>query len=278
MKKHPLIKRLSLAAASALALLAGTTPPAQGAAFDSPVGQWDFTLSGKARGNAQIVFNADGTIDGYVQRYTNKKLPKTNPRGPSDDGTRNVLSTNTVSITNLSGDATIDGHWGFDERGKILGYLNEHSFEGTNATTDSITFNGVVTAPTRVTLQGRSSVGKITYSGIPDGPLLNIGAVFTATGKRGKTQVVEFFTLTSMGGNNSIYGVTQGSSPGQTYGGVALLSGRKQLSMVTTNNDGLTPLRLTTLVGSIKTNTAKASLTGKESVAGSVSLKIFPSP
>jgi len=264
-------------------LLAAMAPSAQAAAFDSPVGPWDFTLSGKAQGIAQITFNADGTIDGYVQIYTTRKVPSPNPRGGPDDATRNDdTGTNSVpGFTNYFGSAVIEGRWSFDERGKILGYLNEGNFvissTSTNASTNSITFKGVVNGATRITLQGSGPVGKVTYSGIPEGPLMNIGGVYSATGKRGGKSTVEFFTLTSQGGNNNSYNVTAGSSPAFRYTGIALLSGRKALSMVTTSlgNNGY---YLTALVGSIKTNTAKASLKGRDSVSGTVSLKMFPTP
>jgi len=285
MKKHSLIKRLSLAAASALALLAGMTPVGQAAPFDSPVGQWDFTLNGKAHGIAQIVFNADGTIDGFVQSYTTMKLSSSdNPRGPSDSGTRNVESTNATAITNYAGSAAIDGRWSFDERGRIVGYLNEGGYiitaTTTNASTNGITFRGVVSlgARPRITLNGSSVVGRVTYSGIPDAPLPDLSGTYTTIGKRGNVGTVEFFTLTSLGGNNNAYNVTQGLRPGAGFDGDALLSGRKQLSMVTSSVIPGSGVILTVLVGSINTNSAKASLRGRESVHTSISMKMFPTP
>jgi hypothetical protein len=286
MKKYSLMKRLSLAAASALALLAGTAPPAPAAPFDSPVGAWDFTLSGNAQGIAQITFNADGTIDGYVQLYTTKKAAEPNPRGSAEEAARQSdtsMTNSTPPVTNYFGSAGIEGRWSFDERGKIIGYLNEGNFtitsSSTNAATNHITFNGVVrlgTSP-RVTLQGRGPVGKVTYTGIPDAPLLDIGGVYSATGNRGNSPTVEFFTLTSQGGNNNSYNVTAGSSPGFGFTGIALLSGRKLFSMVTTSQ-GTNGYYLTALVGSIKTNTATASLKGRENASGKVSLRMFPTP
>lgn len=283
MKKKSLTTWLSLAAAPALALLAGSAPQAQAAAFDSPVGAWDFTLSGKAQGIAQITFNGDGSIDGYVQIYTTKKVPEPTPRGGPDDGSRTGDTNTPPSFTNYFGDATIEGRWSFDENGKILGYLNEGNFlitsTTTNANTNSITFNGKVSLGTssRVTLQGRGPLGTVTYTGIPDGPLLDIGGVYSATGKRGDKATVEFFTLTSQGGNNNRYDVTAGSSPAASFTGDALLSGRKQFSMVTAGL-GSGGYNITALVGSIKTNTFKASLRGRDGLNGTVSLKTFPTP
>jgi hypothetical protein len=136
-----------------------------------------------------------------------------------------------------------------------------------------------------ITLQGSDSLGKRTYTGIPDGPLIDLSGVYTGTGTRGGNKVVEFFTLTSRGGNNNTYDVTQGSSPGFTYSGVALLSGRKQLSMKTTSL-GTEDFILTVVIGSVNTNKAKASLKGhffkgndaSSGTNGSVSLNTFPSP
>jgi hypothetical protein len=259
-------------------------PLAQAAAFDSPVGPWDFTLSGKAAGIAQMTFNADGTIDGNVQIYTKVKLPdpEDNPRGPADTtGSRNgTANTNTTYVTNYAGEAVIDGRWSFDAKGKLVGYLNEGGYTytttSTNATTNGISFRGTVSlgAKPRMTLQGSGNVSR-TYSGIPETALVDISGTYTATGKRLGYASTEFFTLTSMGGNNNVYNVTQGSRPGFGFDGRALLSGRKQVSMVTVSTPPSLYI-LTVLVGSINTNKATASLTGRESVNGSVSLKMFP--
>jgi hypothetical protein len=282
------MKRLSLAAASALALLAGTTAQAQ--VPPSPVGPWDCTLSGKAQGIAQLTFNADGTIDGYVQLYTTKKAPEPNPRGSAEEAARQSdtsMTNSTPPVTNYFGSAGLEGRWSYAEggaeRGKIIGYLNEGNFiitsSSTNAATNHITFNGVVRNGTnpRLTLQGVGPVGKVTYTGIPESSLLDIGGVYTATGQRGHKSTVEFFTLTSQGGNNNTYNVTAGSSPAFGFTGTALLSGRKLFSMVTTSQ-GTNGYYLTALVGSIKTNTATASLKGRDNVNGRLSLRMFPTP
>ena len=282
MKKHLLTKWLSLAAASALALLAGVALPALAAPFDSPVGPWDFTLSGKAAGIAQMTFNADGTIDGIVQIYTKNKTPSPddNPRGPLTVDRNDTGINSAPYITNYAGGAVIDGRWSFDANGKLVGYLNEGGYTytttSTNATTNGISFRGTVSlgAKPRMTLQGSGNVSR-TYSGIPETALVDISGTYTATGKRLGYSSTEFFTLTSMGGNNNVYNVTQGSRPGFGFDGTALLSGRKQVSMVTVSTPPSLYI-LTVLVGSINTNKATASLAGRESVNGSVSLKMFP--
>ena len=82
---------------------------------------------------------------------------------------------------------------------------------------------------------------------------------------------MEFFSLVSQGLN--IYTVTNGASPGFTFSGQAILSARKQLSMVTAS-EGTNALIITSLVGSFKTNKLTGTLKGRDS-HGPVSVKVF---
>ncbi len=246
---------------------------------------WDFTISGNARGIARITFNSNFTLDGQLQIETRKKVGgnngSTDERGGinSEDRT-NGGTTNSAgsSVTNFFGSAVIDGQWGFDPATqRIIGFLNENSFVPTATTTNfvvnTLTFRGVLKggANPRFTLNGTGALGRQTFQGVPLQALPDISGAFAATGKRDGQQVVEFFSLVSQGLN--IYTVTNGATPGFTFNGQAILSARKQLSMVT-GSEGTNALIVTSLVGSFKTNKLTGTLKGRDS-RGPVSLKVF---
>jgi hypothetical protein len=266
---------LALASLNAQAQVSPTIVPA-----------WDFTISGNARGVAQMIFNIDGSIEGQLQMQTRKNFNNTdsNPRGSVSGDDRNGGSDDTpasTSVTNFIGSATVNGQWGFDPSGKIIGFLNQESeiISGTstnritNAVTHSISFRGSVRDGSlpRFTFKGSSPLGSQIYQGIPLQPLPNISGAYIATGRRGSNRVVEFFTLSPFGINSYL---VDGSSSGLTYSGEALLSGRKQLSMVTAST-GTNEFVLTGVFGSFKTNTLTGALSGKAS-GNPVSLKVFP--
>ena len=248
---------------------------------------WDLTLSDQARGVAQIVFNANGTLVGQVQIQTLKRTGGStdlDDRGLTDDRGGSGSSTNSTSstVTNMIGSPVIDGQWGFDpSTQRIVGFLNEGLFivtaTTTNATTNSVSFRGVVRGGSRprMTLHGTSPLGRQVFQGVPLQALPDISGPYAAIGRRGNTPVVEFFTLSAAGLNN--YDIA-GGSPGYTYSGNAILSARRQLSMFT-EADGTNGINLTMIVGSFNTNrlnTARSlgSLKGRDS-HGSVSLKIL---
>jgi hypothetical protein len=273
-----------LASLSAVALaLANFNAQAQVSPTIVPA--WDFTISGNARGVAQISFNIDGSIEGQVQMQTRKNFNNTdsNPRGSVSDD-RNGDSDDTpapTTVTNFLGSASINGQWGFDPSGKIIGFLNQESDvisstttnRITNAVTHSISFRGSVRNGSlpRFTFKGSSPLGSQIYQGIPLQPLPDISGAYIATGRRGSNRVVEFFTLSPFGINSYL---VDGSSSGLTYSGEALLSGRKQLSMITLSN-GTNDLVITGVFGSFKTNTLTGALSGQGN-EDKVSLKLFP--
>src|SRR2546422_878152 len=133
----------------------------------SPVGDWDFTVGGAARGIARVTFNADGTIDGEIHVQTLKKAPGSgvDPRGQTELGRDFEPPPVAPPFTNIFGSANIDGRWGFDAGGHVLGFLNEGSIliseSTTNASTNSVSFRGVVRGggSPRMTLYGTSPLG-----------------------------------------------------------------------------------------------------------------------
>jgi len=256
---------------------------------------WDFTLSGQARGVAQIVFNADGTLAGQVHIETRKKFKETSSNdadgrlgvNPEDrsGGTGSSTNSTASSVTNLFGAFGIDGRWGFDpSTQRIIGFLNEggiiQAANATNATatTNSVSFRGVVRGGSnpKLTLHGTSPLGSQVFQGIPLQALVDISGSYAAAGSRNGKSVVEFFTLAALGANN--YTVANGVSPGAACEGNAILSGRKQLSIVT-GELGTNRINVTMAVGGFKTNyvgTSKSpgKLNGRDSY-GPVSLKVL---
>ena len=290
--KITLHKRILRAALiSGLAVLGGSLTSHLRAQVDPSVlgPDWDLTLSGQARGVAQITFNANGSLSGQVLIETRKTVGSStsnvDERGSFPPDVRNggTGSTNsTSSVTNISGLFIIGGSWGFDpSTQRIIGFLNEGAnvrFESsTNATTNSVTFHGVVHGGTRprMTLSGTSPLGRQVFHGVPLQALPDISGPYAAVGRRGEHSVVEFFTLSATGGNN--YSVA-GSSPGYTYAGGAILSARRQLSIATVAN-GTNGINDTIIVGGFNTNFLNTSrslgtLKGSDN-HGPVSFRIF---
>jgi hypothetical protein len=243
---------------------------------------WDFTISGNARGIAHLTFNSDFTVTGAVHIITHKKSAGSSDdldeRGATDTGRSGSSTNSATSVTNFFGGANVEGQWGFDPVShKVIGFLNEYSeivtATSTNLVVNTLTFRGKLKSGTqpRFTLSGTGPLGRQTFQGVPLQALPDIGGAYAASGKRAGHEVIEFFTLVPLGQN--IYIVTNGTSPGFTFSGEAILSARKQLSMVTAS-EGTNVVNITALVGSFSTNKLNGSFKGRDS-RGSVSLKVF---
>ena len=283
---------LRLAMTSGLAVLGSCLTNHLQAQLDPSVlgPAWDLTISGQARGVAQIVFDANGTLSGQVHLETRKKVKggsaDFDDRGgvnPEDrGGATGTNSSSSSSITNIFGSFGIDGRWGFDPATqRIIGYLNEGGVQitatSTNVTTNSVTFRGVVRGGSKpkLTLKGTSSRGSQVFQGVPLQSLPDISGPYAAVGERDGKSVVEFFTLSSLGANN--YSVA-GGGPSSTFAGFAILSAMKRLS-IATEDQGTNRINLTMAVGSFNTNYVGTSkslgrLNGRDT-DGPVSLKIL---
>src|SRR5438552_18867005 len=102
---------------SATVLLAGWLASPSQAQVD-PTGDWDFTISGKARGLAQITFNSDGTITGLAHLQTLRKAPDLDPRATGD---RSGEPSSAALFTHLFGSASIDRAWPMTPPGRVIG-------------------------------------------------------------------------------------------------------------------------------------------------------------
>lgn len=244
---------------------------------------WDFTISGNARGIAHLTFNTDFTVTGAVHIITSKRVGSSDSddRSLTDGGRNNGESTNSApAITNFFGSAVVVGQWSFHPVShKVIGFLNEWSVietaTSTNTVLNTLTFRGVGKGGTRprLTLSGTGPLGRQTFQGVPLQALPDIAGTYGISGTRAGHTVTEFLTLTSTGQNT--YNVA-GAGPGQVYIGDAILSARKQLSIVT-ESLGTNAPTITALVGSFNTNKLSGTLKGRDT-SGKVSVKVFDVP
>ena len=173
MKNNFFLMRLSSVAAPMVALMiGGSAVSTVAAAFDSPVGDWDFYFSGSERGVAQITFLGDFTLTGFEILMPGKSKSSSssadnNPRnGPSTDlDPRTGQPNDAVSGTNTFswGARLIDGFWGFDEKGKVVGAVTFTSSSSTNG----LSFDGTVSLGQKMTLRASDDTGKMIFYGVP---------------------------------------------------------------------------------------------------------------
>jgi hypothetical protein len=117
--------------------------------FKSPVGDWDFIISGAERGVAFLSFSQDesglgGSIIGYevVTPVVKSSSASDYLRGGEDIGRSGVTDTNAASggtVTRLLGFALISGTWAYDVKGQPVGVYTEGNLNitwTTNEVTD----------------------------------------------------------------------------------------------------------------------------------------------
>jgi hypothetical protein len=198
-------------------LLATNTPGLSQALPPSPVGTWDFVVSGSQQGIAFLTFNKDFSISGYeVITMKASVPPSVDMRNPSggDTGRGGLVSTNTPTVSSnlfFFGFGPIEGTWQLDDRGRTVGFFTEGSELGSEALSASfvatvrpgkrMTFKAVDSPnPALLGTQPRTSV----FQGIPfaagaalDGSYTGNGAVTSTTVPDSSQRFVEFFALTN---------------------------------------------------------------------------------
>lgn len=196
---------LSLIGSAALFTQAASLDPSESG------GRWDCTYSGK--GQKGITFLTFTTIAGdslntwritgyEIPGKTAEKLrPPFDPRGTGNRGDTNTPSTH---IGNDFRFCEIDGYWGYDYKGNIVGYLNLTNLTLGSATgrVYSVSFSGKVSGlpgKRKMSLVGDSPDGKRTYRGLE---YTNIYGSTLETNwygikKQARQFYQEFFTLTS---------------------------------------------------------------------------------
>ena len=139
------------------ALLAGTSAGVYAAQSPSPVGTWDFMITGGGqRGMAFLTFTNDGTFFGYELQAGSKAAVSTGGSSDVDTASRNggndtsrhgVDLSNGGSGTNsgghssttLFGLSTVSGPWWFDANGRVVGSFTELVGHG-GITTNSVAY------------------------------------------------------------------------------------------------------------------------------------------
>ena len=185
----------------------------------SPVGTWDFVVSGSQQGIAFLTFDKDFSVTGY-EILCKKLHPAStstdlrNPNGSDTGRGGGILNINQTTGTNLFlyGLVSVSGSWGFDLQGRTIGFFTEPTVD-TNVT-PSLSFLATVRPGKRMTLRTTDSPNpgltgtiprKSVYSGVPlatapdlTGSWLGTGGI-TDTTDGSSQQFSEFFTLTGEG-------------------------------------------------------------------------------
>ena len=304
--------RTLLALVGGVGLWAGAVSPA-GAQFLSPVGTWDFVESGSRDGLAYITFSSDFSFFGYEVLTTTRihgGSGISESRGLTGDDTRNGPTTPPVSAggTNVFGFLPITGTWGYDVKGRVIGFFPE-AFDGSCSTntvissvtetnggvitttfstntvvdcsgrTNGVNFVGKVTPNKRFTLASTTAGGKVTFRGVPFVTLTDISGPWYGNKISSGQASTEFFSLSPSDLLPNMYFV-DGSGAGYSYSGNAILSSQKKLAIV--SSAGETNLVLRSVLGPFNPKKQTAHLKGLEQgdgvVTNIISFNIFKSP
>jgi hypothetical protein len=208
--------------------------------------------------NGYVVTNSDGTVD------------RTGVTNFSVDVTNSILLTNfTWSAT--SSDNTTNS---YSDMFLFLGSYTNITTAASADSTNAVSFEGTVVPGKRLTLKASTSLGKVTYQGVPATTLPNLdGSSWSGDKKQDGQDFVEFFGLRSFSTYNpwssdfpdiasypNIYWTTNGMGPGYAYYGIAVLSRQKKIGFTFQELSG-TNSTLRSTMGSFK-STSKAT-TGK---------------
>lgn len=242
------------------------------AAFVSPVGTWDLTVSGAKLGSAYLTFNDDGTITGYILVI------------PAHGNTGGA--THTASF----GFATLSGEWEPNQYGQIAGFLNNPPSDTVRL--DITSFLGRVSKNGKVfSITGQTADGNVALKGVPFAELTALPSTWTIdkelTSGPVKSRLIwtEIFSAQPdpfLGGNN-LYDL-QGAGADLCIFGFAALSKNNNLNIAisefampdnmdcTTVDPTTTTGVVSATVGRINLRSGVAKLSGVEE--GSPPIKI----
>jgi len=167
---------------------------ANAAGWVSPVGTWDFTVSGAKLGTTCLTFYDDiihgKTISGYLLVI---------PASVNEGATGQVVS---------FGYATLSGLWEFNQSGQVVGYLNNPPSETVRLDIDSFT-GGVTSNGNVFTISGQTVNGNLTLKGVPMAMQTYIPDVWTIEKIiKGDVTFTEIFFAQQdpdLGGYNNLY-------------------------------------------------------------------------
>ena len=246
-RKTPLPLGLVLGAA----LLCGLASGAR--AQNDPSGDWDCVISGHQQGVAFLTFNKDTTITGFevITSYTPPE--SSDGRGLSFNDDRNRVSGGSTTNHYLLGLFPITGNWGFDSKGRTIGFITEGDDD---LIKQGGSFIATVKPGRRLTMKVLDSPDPLVpsfqprqhvYKGIPLDVTDDVSGDFYANGTQNsrtngfEQKFVEFFNLSSsdftdfpeISGPASVNAyVLAGSGPGYTNFGLALFSGQNKMAIV----------------------------------------------
>ena len=229
-----------------------------GLAQTSPVGDWELYFSGAEKGVAQISFAPDFTLAGLQIHAPGKRKPsgEVDPRGVSDNGLDPRTGNNTVSTnTTLYGTSEINGTWGFDLKGRVVGVMTLTNLNYTNG----ISFTAKVTqgSKPRITIKAMEQPpGYSVYQGVPRAVLPDFSGDYFAIGKRGKDTYVEMTTLYPTIFPN--YYLVDANGPGFAGTGFAMFTANKHVGVyydyLEPGSTNLTDVIVVATTGTYKTN------------------------
>ena len=281
------------AAAGAVLLSCGAPLHARAAAFDSPVGDWDVVMNARHQGLAVITFADDGTFSMSSILVPKPPTPPSSgvtDRGLADDSRNDSGNTNVIILpphTNLFGaffipqpdtvnpDGSVNhvgvdsGHWGFDAKGRLVGFYTDVSGYDVcvtnlvlvnnpitggvdtniviecNRLTNAISFVGTVSPGKRLTMVSSTPDGKSVYTGVPITTVNLPDLSGNWTGVKTDDHLIynEFFTLLRNSPDANTYTV-DGGGPGYFYGGTALLSKSGKFAFTLSINPGTDPTKV----------------------------------
>lgn len=254
--------KLKAAVLVATALCAGHLACVQ--AQNSPVGSWDFVLTGGQRGLMQLTFVNDFTITGNeivtVRPRVTHGTDEEDARTPG--GTHREFDANgTTSTTNIYGGASLEGVWTYDSGGRVIGVINELSLNSTNG----ISFRATVRPGVRVTMTGYRNGRRITYRGVPLNALASFAGNYYGTGSRTGDPFTELFTFTP-GIDPNTYDVV-GVGPAYSFAGSAIISAQRQIAFYTVSDENTNGV-IRSINGSFNLNRGVGSLLGIGQVPG----------
>jgi hypothetical protein len=233
-------------------------------ASPSPVGQWEFVLSGVKQGTAFLEFTVENTNPGYVGLVSGYILciPAGGSTGKKDQ-------------TVVYGFAALNGLWHFDQQGHVVGFLYNPPEQTVRF--DITSFKGTL-ANASLNLIGQHADGNIIFTGVPSAQYKDLTGAWTIERIAKQTLIFAEIMVAapdSSMGNNNLYDLSGEAADTCTFGFGALYRNDSfavalwEYAMPKSENCAdvdLTsaPEMASAAIGKINLNTGQAQLTGNQ--------------
>jgi len=250
----------------------------------SPVGNWDCISSGGGQNGITFLKFTTNTADvpgtytlsGEELFASTYKSPAPFLVGRGSSGGRGGVETNTVAsgTTNnfiVHGFFPVDGVWGYDVKGNIIGYLYFVGYVvGTGEPkTNAVSFNGKVSgkAPNqRLSLVSSTSFGKVTYTGMTMIPVTNASGYFNGPWygikKQNNQFFQEFFTLSNDDPDFPNTYTISGGGPAYTSAGTCMISRQNKIAFDVSETTSGTNSLFRSSIGSFNKRNESANTSG----------------